>query len=170
MHVPQEKSHVNMQHLFLMYCSEDPRHPYPLEQILVAVCHHCCSGHMHSEARNTFATFFGGLLIRRAHPLSASYGNFSFMLSISGRHFLLWVLYSSLYLWFKYLLYSHTFTVRIHNHAELILFFLGAPGSILGSVQGISFSFSWFVFIYGGHVTHNFSPLPGRSFGCILHL
>jgi hypothetical protein len=28
---------------------------------------------MHSKARTTFATFFEGLLIRRAHPLSASY-------------------------------------------------------------------------------------------------
>jgi hypothetical protein len=60
-------------------------------------CHHRCSGHMHSETRNTLATFFGGLLIRRGHPLSP-YGNFSFILSISVGHFLLWVLYSFLYL------------------------------------------------------------------------
>jgi high-affinity Fe2+/Pb2+ permease len=33
-----------------------------------------------------FATFFEGMLIWRAHPLSASYGTFSFILSILCAH------------------------------------------------------------------------------------
>jgi len=36
-------------------------------------------------------TFFNGLLIRRALPLSASSGSFSFILLYSGEHFLLYV-------------------------------------------------------------------------------
>ncbi len=65
--------------------------------------------------------------------------------------------------------------IRTHSLCALaimiILFFLGAhPERLLGSVQGISFLLSSLVFICGGYITHNFSPLPGHSFGCILHL
>jgi hypothetical protein len=43
-----------------------------------------------ATSASLFATFFEGLLIRRAHPLSASYGNcsiFSFILSTLWRTF-----------------------------------------------------------------------------------
>jgi len=75
----------------------------------------------------------------------SSGGHFLFLLLLvlsrsyslySGEHFLLWVLYFSLSLWFKYSLYSHTFIVRIYNHVVLFLFILGErTGSLLGIIS-----------------------------------
>ena len=93
-----------------------------------------------------------------------------------GEHFLLWVLYSSLSLWFKYSLYSHTFIVRICNHAVLSLFILGErTGSLLGI---ISLYISDFYILIFSHPSYSWFPclillhtafLSGVSSVCVHH-
>ena len=102
---------------------------------------------------------------RRALPLSASSGAFSSSL-YSGEQFLLWALYSSLSMWFKYslscdlwLVFTYIHCVHTPSRSALLVYLGERTGSLLGL---ISLSISDF---YIGSV-----QCLCASYICILHI
>ena len=81
-----------------------------------------------------FATFLGGLLIQRAHPLSTSYGNFSFILWQTFSP--LGTLFLSVFVISVLAVFTHIHCAHLQSRSAPLVFLGGASRGSLGERTG----------------------------------
>jgi ABC-type Fe3+-siderophore transport system permease subunit len=111
-----------------------------------------------ATSASLFATFFEGLLIQRAHPLSASYGNcsiFSFILSILWRTFSpLGTLFLSVFVIYVFAVFTHIHCAHSQSRHAHLVFLGGSYRESLGERTG-NLLFCFLVCLYMWRARHS---------------